>query len=494
MKLTQYDDLYPIRLGQGYGGLTSSSGSNIDGYQDILGAIASNSSSAGLDWFIVTDATYGATGDGTTDDTSAINLAIAALNTAGRGVLYFPAGTYKVTGALTTITAAATVMGDGTADYQASTPISEILCTSQTAVLFTVTADIGRFSGLALRNTYAGTPSAGAGIQVSGGVISQRVDFEDLTVTGFYIGIDVQVGASWSMRSCAIIGPVLYGLKVRNTVNGDAGDWSISDSHFTTRAYNPTSAIRVESSGGGKIANVKVNCNGVTDQGTYGLKQYVTGIDISIGASIVTVDYQLANVSVENVSGDAIAIATVSTGQLGFITITGCQVGLYSNNTGRAVKLTAASTGGLGTNGGLSDIVIDGCVFHTSGTARAAVELTNTDNVVLGDLALDGFNARYTASGDTNTTDGASPSGTAGGDLSGTYPNPTVAKVNGVSVTGTPSSGQVITATSASAASWTTPTSSGIGEILISDTPSTPLVFADLLQNEDQNDLLYADP
>lgn len=31
-------------------------------------------------------------------------------------------------------------------------------------------------------------------------------------------------------------------------------------------------------------------------------------------------------------------------------------------------------------------------------------------------------------------------------------------------------------------------------EILISDTPSTPLIFADLIQNEDQNDLVYADP
>jgi hypothetical protein len=36
--------------------------------------------------------------------------------------------------------------------------------------------------------------------------------------------------------------------------------------------------------------------------------------------------------------------------------------------------------------------------------------------------------------------------------------------------------------------------SGGIGEILISDTPSTPLVFADLIQNEAQDDLVYADP
>ena len=41
------------------------------------------------------------------------------------------------------------------------------------------------------------------------------------------------------------------------------------------------------------------------------------------------------------------------------------------------------------------------------------------------------------------------------GDLGGTAASPTVAKVNGVAVTGTPSSGQVITATSTTAASWT---------------------------------------
>jgi hypothetical protein len=62
-----------------------------------------------------------------------------------------------------------------------------------------------------------------------------------------------------------------------------------------------------------------------------------------------------------------------------------------------------------------------------------------------------------------NPTVGSLAHVTAGGDLSGTMDAPTVAKVNGVAVTGTPSAGQVPTATSPTAATWQTPAAGGSG-------------------------------
>lgn len=60
----------------------------------------------------VQDTAYGAVGDGVTDDTSAIQGALNAANTAGGGVVFLPAGTYFVTATLT-VYDKTTLVGEG---------------------------------------------------------------------------------------------------------------------------------------------------------------------------------------------------------------------------------------------------------------------------------------------------------------------------------------------------------------------------------------------
>lgn len=336
--------------------------------------------SGSLPWINVK--TYGATGDGSTDDTTAITSAISVLTAAGRGVLYFPAGKYVTSGGFT-ISVPATILGDGMGGWDQVPYVSQITCTSQTAVLFTVSAAYAAFGGLSLRNTYAGTPSAGAAITSSPTTGLERIDLDAVSVRGFYDNLDLQ-GTGWSIRSCWIYGPVRYGLRVRNTVIPDAGDWSISDCGFFAATYDSTAAIRLESSGGGKITNIKTNMALDSKRFTYGIQFIAAG-----ATSILLV----GSSSFENYTGDAIHLDG-NGNAFHIVSIDGSQFGQYGNGSGRALYTT-----------GVDNVSISGCLFNADTGTPTAISLNSGTRGFVGPMVNTGFGTLLATSSFTSLLD-----------------------------------------------------------------------------------------
>jgi hypothetical protein len=326
---------------------------------------------------------YGAAGDGATDDTTAIQSALAAIPSTG-GLLYFPAGVYKYSGATLELDKPVTLQGDGGGVHfvdlgpiqgvNGEPAITTIDFASSTGTLFDVQASGCAFKDIGLRNTSVTAPTAGAGIVVS--AEGDRTRYENLSVDGFYICIDVQQGSAQTWDGCWIVAPVLYGLKLRNINVPDGGDHFISNCYFYgCHIPAATSAIRIESGGGTKIVNCKIVANSND-------ALWVNGIDLAVGAGITTVDLLISNCSLEGYSNSGIKATTGAGGFWINHVITGNQfagaVGCYGIYFD-------------GSSGSIGNIHITGNCGYVSSSINPFIYVANVTGVAISGNAHSGF-------------------------------------------------------------------------------------------------------
>ena len=128
------------------------------------------------------------------------------------------------------------------------------------------------------------------------------------------------------------------------------------------------------------------------------------------------------------------------------VNITGCYFKQFLGTQIDAIRVDNITAG---------DVAITGNTAHSTAVGQIRVLASAGKRVVTGNCGFNAYSGGDQAGNDGQTA--INSGGTAGGDLSGTYPSPTVAKVNGTAVPATPSAGQVLTATSPTAATWQTP-------------------------------------
>ncbi len=120
---------------------------------------------------------FGACGNGTNDDTSSINAAIATAFSNGGGEVFFPAGNYKISSAIA-VTNKVFLVGSG---YQA-TQITNSTSTAATFTFDSLVVDGGGISNMGIQ--YSPTKAAAGGVAILIGP-SAYIKVSDSSGAGF---------------------------------------------------------------------------------------------------------------------------------------------------------------------------------------------------------------------------------------------------------------------------------------------------------------------
>ena len=290
---------------------------------------------------------YGATGDSVTNDTTAIQAAITAAQSAGGGYVVFPPGGYVVTVGSLTISSDKVALLGGMAT----------LLTTGNGHTLTISANWCAVVDLGITLS-SGTQASGSAIHLSSGF---GADISGCFFSGnWYDCIHVTNAYEAHVTQNHFLGYVRAGFYHDAVVTPDQGDSSLIDNEFNASG---TTDIEWHSGGGLRIAfNKMVGSN-------------TNGVLISIDDGVTTGGVQVHNNNIESKSGYGIrAVRTGTTGVLNHLDIVGNHI---DNTATNGVGISLADAGEVYTQVTSNEILTTGVGIAV---AAAVVSATVSNN------------------------------------------------------------------------------------------------------------------
>lgn len=303
--------------------------------------------------------TFGAKGDGTTDDTAAFVAAIAT----GKS-LFVPEGTYIVdTDSLVLNTNGQTLFGAGQA-------LSIIQTADTEGAIVTISADYCGLENLRLRRSTTGTAGANLLVEDGNGPVVRACHF-----SGGFDAIATESSSTLKLSDCTIFDFVRYGVLLENTDSPDSGDQGIFNCVIDSNVCQAVSAcIRQESAGGLKLIGNKILGESSAPP-SYGL-------DVQIDDGVTTVDLLVVGNSFENLGTSAIRVGrSGTTGALTKVVISGNQIHSLTDDT--AVTLAAGTGTGVFSNNVLTS---------SGGSSSTGVNITGGQRWTVGSNYFGSYN------------------------------------------------------------------------------------------------------
>lgn len=256
---------------------------------------------------------FGATGDGVTDDTTAILTAIAA--SSGKR-LVFPAGTYIVASEIA-ISVPCFIDGE--------TPFATVIkTTSATANIFKCTSGNVSIAGIAFESSV--TRTAGSYLDTNS---QSNVSLTNFKMTGAFRGITIDGGAIVNISSAGKIADI------RETVATTGRGIYITGTCFSVSLFG----IVMDNSGTQPQAGIYIDSSADVTMNTCNIIRQRVGMLIVPGTG-QTVDTVWATNSYFDTSTTGVQIAPTSTGNVKNIKFTACWL---SSHTGNGIDITGSA-------------------------------------------------------------------------------------------------------------------------------------------------------